>query len=61
MTAHTNGHLQKATVDALARTLAENRELRTMVNVQPQQRAPFRHCGFCGGEVCTCGLEGYQE
>jgi len=53
-----NGYAAKATVDALHRVLAENRELRKQAKADPPADR-YWHCQLCGAQVCECGLEAY--
>lgn len=53
--------VQKSTVEALDRTLKENRELRRLMFETEKKPATFRHCQYCGRAVCECGLEGFAE
>lgn len=55
------GRVQKSTVEALDRTLKENRELRQAMFQTEKKPATFRHCGVCGLPVCGCGIEDYRE
>lgn len=53
--------VQKSTVEALDRTLKENRELRRAMFETEKKPATFRHCQLCGRAVCECGLDDYRE
>lgn len=66
MTARANGHsyVSRALRDSLDRMVQENREMRRRLLEERARRDARRepvgkHCGFCGAQVCECGLEGW--